>query len=173
MKFIYTILLVLLVFSCFSQQTQGISLDDEATEEVSTSTTNYDSLQNYEKELVTGAYVLGDKEWFTKDTIHLTEKLNYIKTHRSTFEYFFFNRNGKVEVNTYVPDNAIKFLKDVTINYGTWFFDKDKLNVVLNGFSNTYGKFEYRIAYDFIKSGTNIILITHERKLSNTEKSQY
>lgn len=101
--------------------------------------------------MVTGAYELNDKEWFTKDTIHFTEKLNYIKTHRSTFEYFFFNRNGKVKVNTYVPDNAIKFLKDVTLNYGTWFFDKDKLNVVLNGFSNTYGKFEYRIAYDFFQ----------------------
>ncbi|MEI6310844.1 MAG: hypothetical protein WCP57_01155 [Bacteroidota bacterium] len=72
MKIVYTILFVFLAFSSFCQQVQGISLDDDPAEEVSSSTTNYDSLQNYEKELITGAYVIGDKEWFTSDTIHFT-----------------------------------------------------------------------------------------------------
>lgn len=47
MKFICTILFVLFAFSSFSQQVQEISLDDEPTEEVSTSTTNNYTLQNY------------------------------------------------------------------------------------------------------------------------------
>lgn len=166
MKNILLILLLMLsVFITNAQQTQGITLDEDPVTTTDTLGFNMDSLQTYHKNLICGAYVLGEGEWFSKDQILLTEKLEYIKEGHNAFEYFFFNRNGKIEEGMQINDTKIRFIKDVTISYGAWFIDKDKLNIVLNGFSIKYGKFEYRISYSYKKIGKNIELTVFERKV--------
>ena len=166
--------LFLLLFLCFNtlfaQQFVGISLDDEPQKIDSNGHVNVDSLQTYNKELVTGSYIFDNSSWFTDETFTLLEKINYLKENKKSFQYFFFARNGKIEENVNIAENDLKFVKDVTFNYASWFIDKDKINIVMSGFSNVHGKFEYRLSYSFKKVGKDLDLHIFEKKLVAEDK---
>ena len=157
--------------SLFSQQTEGIYLDmDEPTTDTIVFV-NIDSIKRYQTDEITNAYVLADGAWFTKDEFTLVEKLNFISENRSkSFEYFYFTRSGKIEVSTNINDKDVKLTQETKLIYGAWFIDKDKLNIVLNGFNLIHGKFEYRIIYDYKKVGKNIELTIFDKKLITEEK---
>lgn len=168
-KLLFLFLIFAATLTSFGQQIKGISLDEPETITDTSGHVNVDSLQSFHKEIVTGAYMFANNAWFTSDEFTLIEKLEAIKNGNKAFQYFFFARNGKIEEGTYLANGEIKFVKDATLSYGAWFFDKDKLNVVLNGFSVLHGKFQYRIVYSYIKTGNNLTLKVVEKKLSVDE----
>jgi hypothetical protein len=173
MKYFYfTFFLVLFCNnSLFSQKTEGIYLDMDEPITDTIVYVNIDSIKRFQTEEITNAYVLDGDAWFSNDEFTLVEKLNFISENRSkSFEYFYFTRSGKIEVSTNISDKDVKFAQETKLIYGAWFIDKDKLNIVLNGFNLIHGKFEYRIVYDYKKSDNNINLKIVDKKLINEEK---
>lgn len=164
-NFFIILTLFFISHNLFSQKTEGISLDDEPTFVDTGGYVNVDSLQSYNKELITGSYILADNAWFTDEHFTMLEKINYLKEHKNSFQYFYFVRNGKILEETNIAEKDVKFVKDVSFNYGSWFIDKDQLNIVMSGFSINHGKFEYRIVYSFKKVNKDIELTIVQKKL--------